>query len=151
MKEQIVYLDSSVIVKRYVEEPGSNIVRELYLKAYSGEVILSYSMWNIGEVLGAFDRARSIGRVDDEVYDVIKRRFLLETRRMVRLGPALVVPLKIRILRESWRLIEKYHIYEADAIQVASARYVNASRFLTGDERLHEVATEEKLNSTHIK
>lgn len=70
---------------------------------------------------------------------------------MVRLGPALVVPLKIRILRESWRLIEKYHIYEADAIQVASARYVNASRFLTGDERLHEVATEEKLNSTYIK
>lgn len=56
MKEQIVYLDSSVIVKRYVEEPGSNIVRELYLKAYSGEVILSYSMWNIGEVLGAFIR-----------------------------------------------------------------------------------------------
>jgi len=150
MKEQIVYLDSSVIVKRYIEEPGSNIVRELYLKAYSGEIILSYSIWSIGEVLGAFDRARSIGRIDNEIYDVVKRRFLLETRRMAKLKPTLIIPLKMRVLRDSWELVEKYHIYEADAIQIASARYVNASQFLTGDKRLHEVAIEEKLDSTYL-
>jgi len=151
MKEQIVYLDSSVIIKRYVEEPGSDIVREFYLRAYSGEVVLSYSIWNIGEVLGVFDRARNIGRIDDEIYNVIKRRFLLETRRMMKLGPVLIIPLRMRVLRECWKLIEKYHIYEADAIQIASARYVNASRFLTGDKRLHEVAIKEKLNSTYLE
>lgn len=98
----------------------------------------------------AFDRARRAGGVDDEAYRVIRRRFLLETRRMVRLGVALVVPLKLRILREGWKLIERHHIYEADAMQVASAKQVGASQFLTGYKRLHEVALREGLNSTYL-
>jgi len=56
-RELAIYLDSSaIVVKRYIEELGSNVVRELYLKAYSGEVLLSSSIWNVGEVSGAFDR-----------------------------------------------------------------------------------------------
>ena len=150
MRGRVVYLDSSAIMKRYVREPGSDVVRGLYLRAYSGDVVVSYNVWNVGEVLGAFDRARRAGRVDDEAYRVIRRRFLLETRRMVRLGVALVVPLKLRILREGWKLIERHHIYEADAVQIASAKQVSASQFLTGDKRLHEVALREGLNSTYL-
>ena len=150
MREEIVYLDSSAIVKRYIEEPGSDVMRSLYLKAYSGDVKLSYSVWNIGEVLGAFDRARTTGRIDEEAYKVVKKRFLLETRRMARVGLAIVVPLSLRILKEGWRLIEKHHIYEADAVQIASAKYVNASQFLTGDRKLYEVAVREKLSSTYL-
>ncbi len=150
MRGRVVYLDSSAIVKRYVREPGSDVVRRLYLRAYSGDVVVSYNVWNVGEVLEVFDRARRAGRVDDEAYRVVRRRFLLETRRMVRLGVALVVPLKLRILREGWKLIEKHHIYEADAVQIASAKHVSASQFLTGDKRLHEIALREGLNSTYL-
>jgi len=75
-RELAIYLDSSAIVKRYIEEPGSNVVRELYLKAYSGEVLLSFSVWNVGEVLGAFDRAKVISRVNEETYITVRRRFL---------------------------------------------------------------------------
>lgn len=83
MREPIAYLDSSAIVKRYVEEPGSERVRELYLKAYSGDVTLAYSMWNIGQVLGSWtvDRARRMGRIGSQAYTVARRRFLLEVRR----------------------------------------------------------------------
>ncbi len=84
MSEQVAYLDSSAIVKRYVREEGSDVVRGLYLKAYAGEVILSYSTWNIGEVLGAFDKAVRLGRVSSEAYSLVRRRFLLDTRRMAR-------------------------------------------------------------------
>jgi len=70
---------------------------------------------------------------------------------MARLRSLRVVPLRMGILVEGWELIEKYHIYEADAIQLASAKYVNASQFLTGDKQLHEVATEEKLNSVYLR
>ncbi|GBC71828.1 hypothetical protein HRbin02_01616 [Candidatus Calditenuaceae archaeon HR02] len=150
MRGGVVYLDSSAIVKRYIKEPGSNVVRELYIRAYSGDVTLSYSIWNVGEVLGALDRAKSIGRIDDEKYDISKRRFLTETRRMLKLGLIIMVPLKMRILGESWELIEKHHIYAADAIQITSSKYVNASQFLTGDKRLHEVAVEENLNSKYL-
>jgi len=31
----IAYLDSSAIIKRYLNEPGSNVVRALYVKAYA--------------------------------------------------------------------------------------------------------------------
>ena len=150
MEEQIVYLDSSAIVKRYVREPGSDTVRKLYLKAYSGEATISFSIWNIGEVLGALDRAKIAGRLGSKEYLLARKRFLLETRRLVKLGQLLVVPLKTRIIRESWKLIEKHHIYEADAIQITTAKYINAAQFLTGDRKLHEIAENEEINSTYL-
>lgn len=150
MRGPIAYLDSSAMVKRYVREPGSDRVKDLYLKAYSGETILSYSLWNIGEVLGALDRAASIGRLDSKAYSTARRRFLLETRRLARLGLLIIVPLRISVLRESWRLLEKHHIYEADALQIASAKYIGATYFITGDKRLSEIASIEKLNSIYL-
>ncbi len=150
MRGPVVYLDSSAILKRYIREPGSDQVKELYLKAYSGELTLSYSLWNIGEVLGALDKAVSVGRLDGEAYRIARKRFLLETRRMAKIGLILVVPLKISILRDSWRLLEKHHIYEADALQIASAKYMGASKFITGDKRLSEIAALENLSSTYL-
>ncbi|MEB3772291.1 MAG: type II toxin-antitoxin system VapC family toxin [Desulfurococcales archaeon] len=108
-------------------------------------------MWNIGEVLGVFDRARNTGRINSRTHSIARKRFLLETRRMLRIGLAVVVPLKARIMMNSWELIEKHHIYEADAIQIASAMNVNASKFLTGDEKLHEIAGKEGLESVYLK
>jgi predicted nucleic acid-binding protein len=85
-------------------------------------------------VLGALDKAASIGRIDVEAYQITRKRFLLETRRMTRIGLIPIVPIKISILRDSWRLIVKHHIYEARALQISSAKYIGASQFLTGDK-----------------
>jgi len=150
MREEIAYLDSSAIVKRYVEEPGSARIRDFYRRAYSGEIVLSYSLWNVGEVLGAFDRARRLNRITDEEYHVIKRRFLHETRRMVKLGITILVPLVFKIVKESWKILEKYHLYLAGALQIASAKNVNAKFFLTADEKLHEIALKEGIESEYI-
>ena len=150
MRGEVVYLDNSAIVKRYFEEPGSGIVREAYLRAYSGEVALSYSAWNVGEILGVLDRAKRTGRISEEIYALAKRRLLAETRRLAKLGILFLVPVRMKLLVESWRLPEKYHVYEADALQIASAKYARADRFLTGDERVHEIAQSEGLNSTYL-
>ena len=85
-------------------------------------------------MLGALDKAASIGRIDVEAYQITRKRFLLETRRMTRIGLILIVPIKISILRDSWRLIVKHHIYEARALQISSAKYIGASQFLTSDK-----------------
>ncbi len=150
MSERVVYLDSSAIVKRYVLEPGSRDVRELYLRAYSGEVGLAFSVWNVGEVLGVFDKAVRLGRLGLEEYRLARNRFLLETRRMVKLGVALVLPVKFGFLKESWRLVERYHVYQADALQLVSARHSGAEEFVTGDKRLHELALDYGLNSVCV-
>jgi len=52
---KIVYLDTSAIVKRYIQEAGSDVVASLYSSAWQGSVKISFSPWNIGEVLGVLD------------------------------------------------------------------------------------------------
>lgn len=52
MRGRVVYLDSSAIMKRYVREPGSDVVRGLYLRAYSGDAVVSYNAWNVEGVGG---------------------------------------------------------------------------------------------------
>lgn len=150
MKEVITYLDSSSIIKRYVKESGSEIIKNIFLKAYSGELTLAFSSWNIGEVLGAFDKAKVQNRLDQEKYIILRKRFLLETRRLVKLDRLLLIPLRMRILFESWKIIEKYHVYQADALQIVSAKNVNATQFLVSDKKLHEIAEMENLNSIYV-
>ncbi|MEM0050080.1 MAG: type II toxin-antitoxin system VapC family toxin [Candidatus Bathyarchaeia archaeon] len=150
MSGKIAYLDTSAIVKRYVDEPGSDIVRDLYKKCYFGELRISFSIWNIGEVLGVINRARVLGRIREEDYVVTKKRFLAETIRLVRLGVLFIVGMRRSILRDSWRLVERYNIYQADALQVASAKSVKAEQFFVADRNLHEVALKEGLNSAYL-
>ncbi|MBS7650327.1 MAG: type II toxin-antitoxin system VapC family toxin [Candidatus Bathyarchaeia archaeon] len=150
MKDSITYLDSSSIVKRYVEEPGTRIVRDVYLKAYSGELTVAFSSWNIGEVIGAFDKSSVRGVLSHESHLNAKNRFLIETRRLTRLGVLWLIPVRLKLLTKSWDLIERYHIYQADALQIVSAKTVNATQFFTSDKRVCEIAGREGLNSVLI-
>jgi hypothetical protein len=74
--------------------------------------------------------------MSEEDYTRAKGTFLSETRRLARLGLAVIVPVKFTILTHSWRLLEKHHIYKADALQIASAKYFNATKFLAADKKL---------------
>jgi predicted nucleic acid-binding protein len=147
MSGQTAYLDSSAIVKRYIEEADADKVRGLYIGAYAGDVKLAFSLWNIGEVLGTLDRARCLNRIGEGDYTRARGIFLSETRRLARLGLAILVPVKSVILTHSWRLLEKHRIYQADALQIASAKHIHATQFLAADRRLHEAACNEGLNS----
>ncbi|MEM3712830.1 MAG: hypothetical protein QXR97_04770 [Thermoproteota archaeon] len=70
--------------------------------------------------------------------------------RLLKLGRLLLIPIRMKILSEGWKLVEKHHIYQADALQVVSAKTVGALQFLTSDEKLHYVAEKENLNSIHV-
>jgi len=50
--EETCYLDTSALVKRYVEEPGSETVDTIYRDTYGGVKRLSFSYWNIAESCG---------------------------------------------------------------------------------------------------
>lgn len=53
-----VYLDSSVIVKRYVFERDSLVVDYVFDKGWAGELFMATSIWNFGEVLRVLDERR---------------------------------------------------------------------------------------------
>ncbi|MEM2913039.1 MAG: hypothetical protein QXR06_01710 [Candidatus Bathyarchaeia archaeon] len=76
-----------------------------------------------------------------------KRRFLLETRRLLWLGVLMLVPVRFKLLIECWDLVEKHNLYEAEALQIASAKAVKAVQFLKGDKRVYEVANMEGLKA----
>ena len=151
MRGRIVYLDSSAIIKRYIMEPYSKLIRSYFINAYAGDIILAFNVWNIGEVLGIFDKARRIGRIDDETYNIIKNRFMLDVKRLSKFGMALVIPLRINILKNSWKIIERYHIYIADALQIVSAKHVNADGLISSDKCLLDIAKQEGINTIPLK
>ena len=147
MKGRRVYLDSSALIKRYIKEKDSEIVEGLYKEAYSGEVRLITSLWNVGEALGVFDRSRRRGLIDEKTYDFIRRALLADIKRLSRLGVLELVPVHSMLLADAWNVLQRHHIYQADALQIVSAKYGSAEEFYTADKRLHRVASEEGLNS----
>ncbi|MDV3103620.1 type II toxin-antitoxin system VapC family toxin [Thermococcus waiotapuensis] len=142
-----VYLDTSAILKRYLDEEGSEVVKRLFMDAYRGEVKLTFSIWNIGEVIDVLDIRLRRGQLSKEEFDFLKKGFLAEIKRLTRLGVLEVVPVHSLILADAWKLIEKYHLCQADTLQIVSAKYAEAGSFYTADGRLHWMAIEEGLNS----
>ncbi|WP_243678780.1 type II toxin-antitoxin system VapC family toxin [Vulcanisaeta distributa] len=89
--------------------------------------------------------------ITDNEYETAKLRFMRETLRLVKLGVLMIIPIKLSILRSTWSIIEKYHIYQADAVQVASAKFIGANEVVTADRKLYQVLINEGgLNAKYI-
>jgi len=139
---EVYYLDTSALVKRYLDEPGSSTVDALFDSAHKGMATLALSYWNLAEASVVFDKyERRIG---------VKARALLrmmlgELRVLARMQSAVVVGVSPKLLRESIRLVLEHHIYVADALQIATAKKAQATVFVTGDKGLAEIAEAEGL------
>jgi predicted nucleic acid-binding protein len=144
IQEEICYLDTSAIVKRYVSEAGSEVVDELFKDAYRGMKILSISYWNIAEIAVVFDKYERILGLNAK--DLLKN-FLSETKILRRLYRLKIIGVSPPLLRETIKLILRYHIYAADALQIASAKTVKSMAFTTGDKKLVSIAEKEGLKT----
>jgi predicted nucleic acid-binding protein len=146
-REEVYFLDTSAIVKRYVLEPGSSLVDEVYSNAYRGLVRLALSYWNIAEAAVVFDKyERRLGLNARRLLSSL----LSESATLSRLRRLLVVGVSPSILRESVELVLKHHVYVADALQVASAKSIKSDRFVTGDGDLARIAKAEGLSTVYL-
>jgi predicted nucleic acid-binding protein len=145
-----IYLDSSAIVKRYVLEEGTDKVEEIYLEALNGAGTLHFSAWNVGEVLGVLDVYHRRKWLEIEDFKAARDSFIAETARLIKLGVAKVIPIRSKLLTQSWLLVEKYHIYEADALQIVSAKTLDADQLLSGDQRLVDASRKEEVDATYL-
>jgi uncharacterized protein len=145
-----VYLDSSALVKRYVKEAGSNSVDIFYHALESESKIDSsviFSSWNLGEFYGAVDTKHERGDIKEE--DFIEALSLLsqETKKFVAMRKLRIIPISARILTKSRDLVLKYHIYQADALQIESAKQARAELFISSDRKLIDCAKSEHLEA----
>ena len=145
--EEIYYLDTSALVKRYVEEVGSEVVDSIYGYAYRGVKTLSFSYWNIAEAVVVFDKYARKLELDAKK---MVRDMLGEFTTLSRLHRLIVVSVSPSILRTSIELVLKHHIYMADALQIASAKKVNSSIMVTGDRELANIAEVEGLKTLYV-
>ncbi len=146
--EDRYYLDTSAIVKRYVEEPGSQIVDQIYENAYKEKIIITFSYWNVAEAALVFDKyERRTGVNARRIF----KDMLRETRNLTKTNRAIILYVSPRILRETVKIMFKHHVYVADALQLASARKIEAKTFVTGDKELVNIAVLENLNPLYLK
>jgi len=145
-----VYLDSSAVIKRYLEENGSAPIDALYdgLEAEEGNV-LAFSVWNVGEVLGAMDTRHSRGDLDDAALTEAVGLFAQETKKLVAMRKLRVLPMSSEVFSASWDLVLKHHIYQGDALQIATTRQMRADILLSADRKLVECAKKEEIQTAN--
>jgi len=138
MGERDVYLDTSALAKRYLKERDSDKVDELYRNAEMGKIKLHFSLWNIGEVCGVFDKHRENTNLKSDL-----ELLLGESTRLVVSGRLNVIEISNDVVMGALEIVLKYHIYVADALQLATAHIVGAKRFVTADKMLIRIAKKE--------
>lgn len=147
LREANYYLDTSALVKRYVDEAGSDTIDSIYTQCYQGNSIISLSYWNIGEAAVVFDKyERRIGVNARRLL----RDLLREVKTLAKLRRVILVDVSPTLLRKSIKLSLEYHIYIADSLQIASARKANATFFTTGDKELAKIAGIEGLKPLYV-
>ena len=141
------FLDSSALVKRYVEEPGSGWIRELAASADENRLIIARVAWV--EVLSAFARRQREGSL--AMNDV--KQTIAAFRSDLNLEYQ-VTEIDRTLAELAGELVIRYPLRAYDAIQLASAHLIHTSltqmgfqglTFVSADERLLAIAAAEGM------
>jgi uncharacterized protein len=146
-----LYLDSSAIVKRYIAEKGSESVAEIYQKSDAKEIGICFSMWNIGETVGVIDQYQRRGWITEEQFTSAIGGLAGETLRLMRIEALELLPVSSSELSDTWDLIRRYHIYQADAVQVVACARSKADKLVSADKTLLEIAEKEGIPSANVE
>jgi predicted nucleic acid-binding protein len=130
-----------------VAEPGTPSVDHVFARAREKrQVGIVFSAWNIGELLGTLDRRHEQNRLSDAEFSSAIQNFSDETLEMTQLGSMRIMPITGKLLTASWRIIAKEHIYQADALQIASCKDEACDILLSADHHLLGAAKKQKIN-----
>ena len=143
--KQVCYADTSVLVKRHIEEIGSTWFRNLAMSDTTDQIVSTEL--SIVEVFSAFNRRKRESTISQTDYDDFATNF-----RAIVINEYLLIELSDPIITESQRLLESHPLHAGDAIQLATA--INARNtlhksllpapiFLTSDNKLLDAAIAE--------
>ena len=145
-----LYLDTSAMLKRYVTEQGTESIDLIYDKAETGELVITISLWNIGEALDVLDEKRRKGWLTQKEFEQALKIFADELLKLIRLKSIEIVPVHTQILIETWNLLMTHHVYEADALQMATCIKSKNSALISSDEKLVQISRKTGLRAFFI-
>jgi predicted nucleic acid-binding protein len=134
------YLDSSALVKRYVQEPGTTAVDVIFDSASAGAIATATSVWNIGEVFGVFDYRRRRRLITEHEFHVATHNLTSEVLGLMRDGAMLVYPVRTAMLTEAWAIVLTQHLYQADALQIVTCNKSKSKVLITSDQMLQRAS-----------
>jgi predicted nucleic acid-binding protein len=120
-----VFLDSSALAKRYVDEPGSDRLEEILARASS----LGISVIGVPEVVSALCRRRRERELSQPQY-LKARRALFED-----IIETSVVSVTDQVIARAVELMERWPLRSSDSLPIASAAEWSADLFVSADER----------------
>jgi hypothetical protein len=120
-----VFLDSSALAKRYLQEPGTNHLEEILSSASS----LGVSVICVAEVISAFCRLRREGKLSPLQYVNAKRALLAD------IEDCSVTDVTDQVMARAIDLLEGQPLRSSDSLHVASAAEWAADLFVSADAR----------------
>ncbi len=138
------YLDSSALVKRYVQEQGTGWISALTAARSGHEIFVA--LVTGAEVVAAIARQARAGRLNAKDADSIIQAFQSHFEAQYRV--VLTLP---SIVQRAMALAQSYGLRGYDAIQLASALAVQEELVLHGAEPLLFVSADEELNSAALR
>ena len=138
----IAYVDSSALVKKYVEERGTDRTRRWLEEAES----ISTSLLTPLELTSFLERSKREAKIDSPTY----RRLKATIEQDLFDGVILLIGIDLDIIRLASRLIRQRRLRVQDAVQMASAlkAYKESEQeveFICADHSLLEAARLEGL------
>lgn len=135
-----LFLDSSAMAKRFIDEPGSQRVEDLCANASA----LGLSVICVPEIISALSRRKRERTLTPRQYTQTKRRLLEDVR------DAALISLTPEVLRVSIAVLESSIVRGMDAIHIASAVEWQADLFVSGDQQQIRAARKAGLNTQRV-
>ena len=140
------YLDTSALIKRFVAEPGSELVQKLVTR--EGPVATAKIAY--AEIYAALNRKKREGHLSTRDYRLVCEEFEDDWQAYVR------VDLQDEILSLCRDLTERHPLRGFDAVHLASALILQRDlgekiAFTAADARLLEAAAAEDLLSVNVE
>ncbi|MCK5707892.1 MAG: type II toxin-antitoxin system VapC family toxin [Candidatus Aureabacteria bacterium] len=133
----IVFMDSSALLKRYIEEHNSDKV-ELILEKADDIIISPITLIEINSALKRRYFEKDIEKKD---YEYLLDILLQENKEYSK------IKFDIELEDKAVNLIDKYQIRTLDSIQLASAMLSKCEMFVTADRKLANFARSEGLKT----
>ncbi len=120
-----VFLDSSALAKRYVQERGSDHIEEILSSASS----LGVSVICVPEIVSALCRHRRERKLSHQEYLKAKQALFED------IEDASVVNVSDQVVARAIELLERWPLRSSDSLHVASAAEWSAELFVSADDR----------------
>lgn len=130
-----LFLDSSALAKRYIEESGSDQVSKLCSRA--DQLILCVIC--LPEVISGLQRLQREGKLSKDQYVRLKKALMNDTT------DSYICDCTPSVIQTSVQLLERHSLRAMDALHLSAAVEWGVDQFASGDHRQIQAAEEEDL------